>query len=215
MPIHINLLAESQEAEETKRRDPLKRLLLAGVFLVSLSIVWGGWVTGKSLVAKEQLTGLQTKIDALTNNFQHAKADLSKVATARNKLTKLDQLQGARFLQGNLLNAMQLATVDGVQLSRMVIDQSYQPIGEAQKISGVREHITLRLYARDYSPNPGDQINKFREILSHQSYFLGMLDKTNNVQLAGPPSQPTTDASVNGKSYVAFTFECRFRDQTR
>jgi len=215
MPIHINLLAESQAAEETRRRDPFKRTLFVGATLVALFLVWGGWVTGQSLVAKEKLTGLQVQIDARTNNLQHAKSDLTRVATAKNKLTKLEKLQGARFLQGNLLNALQLATIDGVQLNRIALDQSYQNLGEANKITGVREHIVLHLFARDYSANPGDLINKFRDTISHQSYFEAMLDKTNNVQLAGPPSAPTTDNSANGKSYVAFVFECRFRDQTR
>ena len=214
MPIHINLLAENQAIEEMRRRDPFKRALSVGIILVVLFVVWGGWVTGKSLVAKEQFTGLQGKINALTNNFQHAKADINKVTTAKTRLAKLDQLQGARFLQGNLLNAMQLATIDGVQLNRLIVDQSFQPIGEP-KPTKVTEHIVLRLYARDFSANPGDLINKFRETVSRQSYFQGMLDKTNNVQLVGSPSPPSTDASANGKPYVAFTFECRFRDQTR
>ena len=41
------------------------------------------------------------------------------------KLTALQKLQAARFLQGNLLNALQHATVDGVQLTRLRVDQTY------------------------------------------------------------------------------------------
>jgi len=212
MPIYINLLAESQAAEDTRRRDPFKWALYAAGFIVFIFIAWGGLATGQSLVAKEKLGGLQTQINARTNTYQHAMADLRKVADARNKLAALDKLQGARFLQGNLLNALQLTYADGVQLNRLQLDQTYTAIGEAPKITGVREHVLLHLYARDYSANPGDQVNKYKAVIARQPYFQSMLDKTNAVQLAGPPSTPLLD---NNKSYVAFALECRFRDQVR
>ena len=39
MPIRLNLLAEAQALEESRRRDPVKRAVWAGVFLV-LALAW-------------------------------------------------------------------------------------------------------------------------------------------------------------------------------
>ena len=59
MPIHINLLAEAQAAEELRRRDPVKRALFIGVSLVVVSLVWSGIVEINAFLAQERLAGVQ------------------------------------------------------------------------------------------------------------------------------------------------------------
>src|SRR4051812_17299285 len=115
MPIHINLLAESQAAEEMRRRDPLKRFIFSCVSLVLIATMVCAWMAGKNRLAKGRVAGIQASIDSKTNAYQRARGELQKVAATRIKLEALDRLQNARFLQGNLMNALQQATVDGVQ----------------------------------------------------------------------------------------------------
>ena len=76
----------------------------------------------------------------------------------------------------------------------------------------VRERIMVHLDARDSSANPGDQVTKFRETIAQQDYFQQMLDKTNGLQLASPPTAPMV---VDGKQYVLFTLDCRFPEVIR
>jgi hypothetical protein len=223
MPIHINLLAEAQAAEELRRHDPVKRAIFIGVSLVVVSLVWSGMVEVNAVLAKERFAGVQTEINAKTNAYQHVLSDMGKIDAMQSKLTALQKLQAARFLQGNLLNALQHATVDNVQLTRIRVDQSYfltegtdsQTNGDSVtrgRPSTVKEKIVVHLDARDFSPNPGDQINKFRETIAKEPYFKAMLDKTNGVQLANPPSAPQTDAS---KPYVTFTLDCYYPEVIR
>lgn len=40
MPIRINLLNEALAEEDMRRRDPVKRAIFIGVFLVAVSLVW-------------------------------------------------------------------------------------------------------------------------------------------------------------------------------
>jgi hypothetical protein len=213
MPIHINLLAEMQAAEEMRRRDPVKRFLAGCILLVVIALMISAWFAGKNTLAKGRITTVQTSVDSKTNAYARARVELLKVAVARQRLEALDKLQASRFLQGNLLNALQQATVDGVQLTRMRLDQSYE-VGAGSKNGPGRsvEHISLYLGAKDFSPNPGDQVNKFKDMITRNSYFQGMLDKTNAVQLPSPPSAPQTE---NGKPFVTFALECRFADHTR
>ena len=111
-------------------------------------------------------------------------ADRKKIAAIQLKLTALQKLQAARFLQGNLLDALQHATVEGVQLTRLRVDQSYfltegtepQTNGDrviAGRPANVKERIIAHLDARDSSANPGDQVNKFKEVIAKQAYFRG------------------------------------------
>ena len=223
MPIHINLLAEAQAAEELRRHDPVKRAIFISILLVVASLLWSGMVEINAILAKQRLDGVQTAISAKSSPYQRVMADKNKIEMLQRKLTALQKLQASRFLQGNLLNALQHATVDNVQLTRLRMDQAYfltegtdpQTNGTrviAGRPATVRERITLHLDARDFSANPGDQVNKFREAIAKEAYFQAMLDKTNGVQLANPPSAPQNDS---GKLYVMFTLDCRFPEVIR
>jgi hypothetical protein len=223
MPIHINLLAEAQAAEDLRRRDPVKRAIFIGVSLIAVSLVWSGTVEINAILAQERFAGVEGTINARTNAYQHVESDRKKIGTIQFKLAALQKMQAARFLQGNLLDALQHATVDNVQLTRLRVDQAYfltegtdaQTNGDhmvAGRSATVKERIIAHLDARDYSANPGDQVNKFKEVIAKQTYFQSVLDKTNGVQLANPPSAPQNDA---GKPYVMFTLDCRYPEVTR
>jgi hypothetical protein len=223
MPIHINLLAEAQAAEELRRRDPVKRAIFIGVSLVVVALGWSGVVEVNAFLAKERFIGVQGSINAQTNVYQHVESERKKIATIQTKLAALQKMRDARFLQGSLLDALQHATVDNVQITRLRVDQAYfltegtdaQTNGDrvvAGRPASVKERIIAHLDARDFSANPGDQVNKFKEAIAKQTYFQAMLDKTNGVQLANPPSAPQNDA---GKLYVMFTLDCRYPEVAR
>jgi hypothetical protein len=224
MPISLNLLAEAQAAEELRRRDPVKRAIFIGISLVAVFFVWYAAVLALALAAKETDTGVETAINAKTNAFNQVLLEQRSLDSAKGKLVALNKLQSNRFLQGNLLNALQMATVNGVQLTGMSLDQNYflQPGTDSQNNNGssipgrppsVTERITLRLDGRDYSANPGDQINNFMGVIVKQAYFQQMLAKTNAVQLTSPPSAPQEDN--NGKNFVTFSLQCQFPERTR
>ena len=223
MPIHINLLAEAQAAEELRRRDPVKRAIFIGISLTIVALMWSGMVGVNVLMVGERLKGVQIDINTKTNAYQLVMSERAKIATIQAKLAALHNLQTNRFLQGNLLNALQHTTVTGVQLTRLRLEQSYfLTEGTASQTEGdrvtpgrpatVRERIMLHLDARDFSANPGDQVNKFREAIAQQDYFQRMLDKTNGMQLANPPTAPQV---TDGKQFVSFTLDCRFPEVIR
>jgi hypothetical protein len=223
MPIRINLLAEIQAAEELRRRDPIKRVVFYGALLVALMVVWSSSIKLKAMLANKEVSDRQTQIGARTNEFSRVQLDQKKLATINDNLEQLKKMAECRFLQGNLLNALQQVDVDGVRLIKIKVDQNYAytPAVRAQKsgdrtIPGrpdsVRERIVVTLEARDYSANPGDQVKKFKQAIAEIPYFKSVLNKTNGVQLmytSGP------QVNVDGKPYVLFTLECHFPEATR
>ena len=224
MPIRINLLAEAQMAEDRRRRDPAKRVIFAGALLVALALVWSSSLLLKEMLAKKDLTQVQSEIQTRTNEYDRILLSTKKIADAQRRLDDLKRLSAARFLQGSLLNALQHATVPGVELTRLHVDQAYS-YAEGTKsqtnrfgtVAGrpptVTEKVVVTLDARDSSANPGDQVNKFNDAVAQQSYLQTLLDKTNGVRLASAPSAPQT--GPDGKPYVLFTLECRCPDQSR
>jgi len=223
MPIRLNLLAEAQAVEDLRRRDPIKRVICGGLLLVALMLVWWSWLQLRVMVAHADLSQIEGQIQSHTNAYQVVLVNQRKIAGAKDNLFALKKLTTDRFLQGNLLNALQEATVPGVQLTRLRVDQTYVATeGTAAQASStrialghpgtVKEKIVVTLDARDYSSSPGDQVNKFKDAISRQPYFQAELDKTNGVRLTNlsPPQ-----VGPDGKPSVMFTLECIYPSQTR
>ncbi len=213
MPIRINLLAEAQAAEDLRRRDPVKRMVFCAAFLVALMLVWSSSLQLKAMLARTEVTDRQMQIQTQTNEFQRVQVDQKKLTDVQGKLDALNKMTASRFLQGNLLNALQQVNSPGVQLMRITVNQSYAYTpGTKSQIGQVTEKIVVSLDARDSSASPGDQVNKFKESVANQAYFKTMLNRTNGVQLSYLSSpQPGPD----GKSFVSFTLECSLPENSR
>lgn len=210
MPIRINLLAEAQTAEDLRRRDPIKRVVVIGVLAVAGMLVWTSTLQLKVMMASRQLTQEQYQIDATTNSYNAALANNAVIAANKAKIVDLKTLTNARMLQGNLLNALQKVTVDNVQLMQIRVNQEY--VQNHGKTPSITEKTVVTLDARDSSSNPGDQVGKYKDALAANSYFREMLSMTNGIRLTDE-SSPQQD--TDGKNFVLFTLECNFPEKTR
>jgi hypothetical protein len=214
MPIHLNLLAETQAADEMRRRDPVKRMVFATLLVVVLMFVWWSWLQLRVMVANANLSQVEAQIQQHTNEYQVVLVNEKKIADARANLTALRKLANNRFLQGNLLNALQNATVPGVQLVRLMVSQTYgsAQTSNLQTNAPVIERIVVSLDAQDFSSDPGEQVNKFKDAIGQEPYFKTQLGKTHDVRLMNL-SAPQVDQS--GKPSVMFTLQCTYPDRIR
>jgi hypothetical protein len=224
MPIRINLLNEALAEEELRRRDPVKRAIFIGIFLVVLSLVWFSslWLEGK--MAMQKRTQIEVTIRAHTNDFSQVQIDLKTVSEGEKRLEALQRLSANRFLTGNLLNALQQVYVPHVQLIRIKLEQgcSVTPEIPAKTDDNNRvipghpatstEHASLTLDAKDSSPNPGDGVNHYKEALGKLDYFKSNLNPTNSVRLVKTSG---TQTGLNGKPFILFVLECRYPEKTR
>jgi hypothetical protein len=214
MPIRINLLAEAQALEEQRRRNPVKRAIWLGVFLVCLILVWSSFLYLKGIIAKGELARINGQITSRSAAFTAVTENKARLDEATQKLAALLRLATNRFLNGNVLNALQQATVDDVQLARFRTDQKYEMVEvvKPKKQTNITEHITLLFEARDGGANPGDKISRFKQVLATHPFFLSNLDSTNDLRLT---SYQPPQFGPDGKSFVPFTLECRLPEKTR
>jgi hypothetical protein len=224
MPIRLNLLAEEQAVEELRRRDPVKRAIWVAGVLVSVMLVWSAWLQFSAMRANAKLNAVEKAIASRTNEFQQVLDHINKSVEIEEKLAALHQLATNRFLNGTMLNALQQTPTENVQLLRLKMDQIYTFTEEVKKkttesgrtIPGrpatVTEKLALILEARDSSPIPGDEVNRFKENIASHPYFQSALGKTNEVRLTAlsPPQNPP-----DGRRFVQFTLECRYPEKTR
>src|SRR5690349_21705913 len=124
MPIRINLLAEAQAIEDLRRRDPVKRAAWVGALLVMLVLAWSSSVQLKVVMAKRELHKVAGQLGTRTNEFQQVLANQRQLIEANRKLSMLQQVATNRMLHGTLLNALQQATLDDVQLIRFRTDEA-------------------------------------------------------------------------------------------
>jgi hypothetical protein len=218
------LLAEALAAEDMRRRDPVKRAIFAGALLVALALVWSSSLLLERMLANSDLSQVDSEMQTRTNVYGVVTANQKKMADAQQKLDALQKLSDARFLQGDLLNALQQIYLPNVRLMNFRVDQVYldqegtptQTNNFGNVIIGhpgvATEKIMLLLDARDSSPNPGDQIKTFKDSVIKQPYFKTTLDTTNGLRLS---NLTAPQIGPDGRPYVLFTLECRYLDQIR
>lgn len=224
MPIRLNLLAEAQAAEELRRRDPVKRAIYLAALLVAGVLVWASSIQLKAIIANKDLGTVIAHMNICTNDYKQVVEMQKKVGTMTQKLAALQCLSTNRFLNGNLLNALQQTTVEDVQLLHLKLDQIYALTEETKsKTNGSKvipgipakatEKTVLILDGSDSSANPGDQVARMKDVLGNFSYFQENLDRANAVSWknsSAPQISPET-----GRAIVTFTLECRYPEKTR
>lgn len=217
MPIKLNLLAEAQAQEEMRRKDPVKFAAFVGALAVVISLVWFSASFATLKMTENKLNLVKASIATHTNDFALVILNKTKIAACVKRQEELEKINGARLLQGPLMDALQQIYVPNVAMIRTRLDQTFTlKEGVTTKAgrgpSSSVEKTLLTIDAKDYSANPGDQINRFKNSFIKSEYFKSMLE-TNGVRLAGSPSAPQT--GVDGKLFVQFTLECRYPEKNR
>jgi hypothetical protein len=223
MLIRINLLAEAQALEELRRRDPVKRAVWVGGFLVSIMLVWSRSLQVKAFMAKGELNRIESALNSHTNEYQQVQESQQKLAQVNSKLTALHQLSTNRFLNGSMLDALQHATLEDIQLVHLKVEQAYLPTPEVKprtngdriipgKPGTVAEKTVVVIEAKDLSSNPGDLMDKYKQTIASSPYFGAILTKSNDVRLV---NYGTRELGDNGKPFLLFTLECRYPEKVR
>jgi hypothetical protein len=124
MPIRLNLLAEAQALEEQRRRDPVKRVILAGICLVAVILMWSSSLLVQMIARKGDLNRSETEVKSRASEYAQILQSRKTLDETKSKLDALYRLATNRFLVGSFLNALQ-QPASNVQLIRMRINQTY------------------------------------------------------------------------------------------
>ena len=214
MPIKINLLAESQYAEDQRRRDPVKRGIWIAGFLVFLVVIYIAKLQLDVWAKQNELKLMAERWAKLEPEFKKVTDNKKEVDAVQDKISLLDQLHTNRFLWGNLFNALQNTMVPNIQVTHLQGDQSFARVeaNPKQHISaGTQEKITLIIAARDLSQTEeaDPSYAKFKRTLSDYGYFQKKLGK-DGFLIDGNISQPMPDPADPGKQFRSFSLVAHF-----
>jgi hypothetical protein len=223
MPVRINLLADAQAAEEARRRDPVKRGVWIGGFVICLVLIYIGKLYADMAFEKISTSRLEGVWKRSEPKFNEVITNQAKIVRLEAQLQALDRFSTNRFLWGTLLNALQQATVEEVELTSFISSQEYiasnsTPIKASETTKVARlpdlaiEKISLKLEARDWSPSQ-QSYGKYREALSTNEFFAQRL--AGRSFKLGTLGRATFDVLNPSRSYLPFPLECVFPEVTR
>lgn len=224
MPIRLNLLAEAQALEDQRRRDPVKRAIWIASLLIALMLVWASSLQLAAMKANMDVGKVAALMNARTNDYKKVIDTQKKITDINHRLLSLHSLSTNRFLNGNLLNALQLSVVEDIQISQLRVSQNYivdegtKAVTNGTTVSpgkpaSITEKIVLTWEGSDASPSPGDEVTRYKDLLANQPYFQGILGRTNPIvlkSLSAPQISPDS-----GRAIVQFTLETQLPPKKR
>jgi hypothetical protein len=222
MPIRINLLAEAQALEEMRRKDPVKRAIWIGGFVVFCVLLWSVTLQFKIVVVRSEIGSTDVKWKSIEKQVTEVNDHRNRARDLEIKLSALNQFTTNRVLWARTLDALQHTPVDGVQLVRFRSEQFFQvnegarpgtPAAAAAtaKPTTVTEKVVLTLEGKDYSLTPGEQVPRYKQSLVSVPTLATLLQKSNTVQLT---SQSAPQSEL-GRTYVAFGLQLFFEQKER
>ena len=144
MPIRINLLAEEQAAEEMRRKDPIKRALYIGGGLAGVMLFWIAITQMNVMAARRELSDYESRFKKVEDSSKQVRANQAALNDIESKLKSLHRYSTNRPLVGNLLEALQQASVENIRLVDFRTEQRYEG-GD-----GAKFHTTT--IQADYAP---------------------------------------------------------------
>lgn len=208
MPIRINLLAEAQAAAELRRKDPVKRGIWIGSFVVCVVLIWIGNLEWKVILEKHDFSRADAEWKSNQAKYSAVTNEQFKIMDVDAKLGLLDKLSTNRFLWAPVLNALQQTMVDDVQVTRL---KGEQTMTKEDKPPAVIEKISLRIEARDLKP-VNENYNSYKKSLSTFDFFA-KFPKWEGFVMDGTLSQITVDPVDPNQQFITFALAAQFPEE--
>jgi type IV pilus assembly protein PilM len=215
----LNLLAEQQEAAELRRKDPVKRGVVAAVLLILLASTCGVLLYERARSSDREFSAYQAELKGMEEAASAVSQDILRAAETQRTLGALERLARDRFLWATALNALQFTIVDDIQVANLRMEKSVVNTPGTRAVTNSNgavsparpatstETITLRIVARDYADPPA--IEKFIRAISTNPYFKEHL-RPENAVLLKERGQTQVDPGDLSRTFVHFTIECAF-----
>lgn len=167
MAIRINLLAEQQEAEELRRKDPVKWSLYVGAAIILIVIAWSIWVQLGVGSARAQLREKELEYNRREPEFLVASNAVAETREMEFRLDALERYRTNRFFWSPALSALQFATAEQVRLVEIKAGQKFDV--DLRKVETTRSPLRVNLPEKSWwqwwtdppATNIHDLVNEF------------------------------------------------------
>ncbi len=213
--ITLNLLAEEQQVQEARARDPFKLVIAIGLTVLTAVVAWGSSLSAMQGQKRAELQRLETRWDKM-NHAGEQDGEFQKIHALAEEIVALNH--------SRILMAPQLAMVKDlipptVQLSQLsfAVETATVDAGAEETAGGKRAHpkqierLVLRMDGTAQSSRPELEVDQFLRTLRSNARFGAVVD---DIQLRSI-SRTFIDTGKTGHTLVAanFVIECRYKEQ--
>lgn len=132
MLIRINLLAEQIEADEARRRDPIKRAIFIGSSVVITLLLFSASLQYRLTQLRRELAAVQAEVLDIEPQAKGVRTDLQRIGEVEGRQKSLRRYSANRFFWATALDALQRTTVDGVRVISLASSQHYSTNAESR-----------------------------------------------------------------------------------
>lgn len=222
-PIIINLLAEEEQAEQARARDPVKVLIAISTGLLAVTVAVGGVLAGVVLHNEVEMKNLERQWQKLeTQQTSRNVGDYQSLKQLADDLIEINQSRRLCAPQLALIKDIIPDYIQLIRLSLVTTTVAHGPTGPppedaselktkiAQRSAPATQLVTLQLEGKVVSARPEEDVANFRHNLASTAKFS---EQINEVQLrsygrlAGP-------AEHGGSAIGQFVIECQYKEHS-
>ena len=215
--ITLNLLAEEQQVQEERARDPFKILIAIGLTLLTLVVGWGSTLSVMQGQKRAELQRLETQWEKM-NHGGEQEGEFQRIRVLAEEIVALNH--------SRILIAPQLAVVKDlipptVQLSQMnfAMETANIAAGAEDTTGGRRarpkqvERLVLRMEGTVHSGRPELELDQFLQTLRSNAAFSAVVDDIQLRSISRASINP--DKVGHGSATVTFVIECRYKEKEK
>ncbi|HUI08164.1 MAG TPA: hypothetical protein VL486_14280 [Verrucomicrobiae bacterium] len=213
--ITLNLLAEEQQVQEERARDPFKIFIAIGLTLLATAVACGSTLSVMQGQKRAELQKLETQWEKM-NQASEQEGEFQRTRALAEEIVALNH--------SRMLLAPQLAMVKDlipptVQLSHLNFAVETANIssaaenGEGTKRARPKqiERLVLLMDGTARSERPELELDRFLRVLRTDARFSAVVD---DIQLRSISRDSGNSDKMNrGPASVAFVIECRYKER--
>jgi hypothetical protein len=219
--ITLNLLAEEQQAQVERARDPIKLIIAVGLAALTAVVAWGGTLSAILAQRRVELRGLEARWEKMNDGGQ-GESDYQKDSKLAAEIVAMNRSRVAVAPQVAMVKDLIPPTVHLTHIGfTLVIEATGGESSDAEGSEGRHsarpkqsKHLALRLEGVASSPRPELEVDQFLKSLRGDARFGALVE---GIQLRSI-ARTTGDPGKAGGAVVpavSFVIECAYKGQVK
>lgn len=214
--ITINLLAEEQQAQQERARDPLKAFIAIGIAIIAVVVAIGGAFSALVVQRRGDLAAVEAQWAQMDDEGSEA-SEFQKVKSFADDIVTINRSRALIAPQLAMVKDIVPPTIQLAQLDLALSQESGggDASGE-QAASGKKparpkssERLILRMDGKAISSRPELEVDKFLQTLRDDARFSAAVEDIQLRSIARVSLE--TDKSGKALPTANFVIECRYK----